>query len=146
MINCEQGERRPAQLAMVCLAALTAWRSGSDVVGAPGLLGGGRKGQVLPAFEFRLYVAGTTPRARAAVGDLRAVCLASVGDDHGIQVIDVVDQPALAEEERILATPTVLRLVPLPRLRVVGDLSDHRAVALALELPQPGNPDHGEPR
>ena len=95
----------------------------------------------MATFEFRLYVAGTTPRARATAANLRAVCLASVGDDHDIEVIDVLDQPALAEEDRILATPTVIRLVPLPRRRVVGDLSDHRAVALALDLPQRGDPD-----
>ena len=99
----------------------------------------------MPAFEFRLYVAGTTLRAEATVANLRALCLASVGDDHEIQVIDVLDQPALAEEERILATPTVLRLAPLPRRRVVGDLSDHRAVALALDLPQPRDPDREGP-
>ena len=99
----------------------------------------------MPSFELRLYVAGTTPRARATVADLRAVCLASVGDDHEIEVVDVLDQPALAEAERVLATPTVIRLVPLPRRRVVGDLSDHRAVALALDLPQPGRPDQEGP-
>lgn len=99
----------------------------------------------MPVFEFRLYVAGPTQRARAAAADLRAVCLASLGDDHEIQVIDVIDQPALAEEERILATPTVLRLTPLPRRRVVGDLSDHRAVALALDLAHPGHPDKEGP-
>lgn len=64
-----------------------------------------------------------------------------MGDDHEIHVIDVLDQPELAEEERILATPTVIRLVPLPCRRVVGDLSDHRAAALALDLPPPRGPD-----
>lgn len=99
----------------------------------------------MPAFEFRLYVAGATPRARATVANLRALCQASVGDDHEIEVVDVLDQPALAEEERILATPTVVRVAPLPRRRVVGDLSDHRAVAVALDLPQPRHPDQEGP-
>ena len=95
----------------------------------------------MAAFEFRLYVAGTTPRAVATLASLRALCVASVGDDHEIQVIDVLAQPALADEERILATPTVLRLFPLPRRRVVGDLSDLRAAAFALDLPLPPDPD-----
>ena len=95
----------------------------------------------MPPFEFRVYVAGATPLARGAVANLRALCLASVGPDHEIHVVDVLEQPALAEDARILATPTVIRLSPLPSRRVVGDLSDHRAAALALDLPHPDRPD-----
>lgn len=93
----------------------------------------------MPPYEFRLYVAGHTPLARAAVDNLRAVCLACVGPDHEIHVVDVLDHPALAEEARILATPTVIRLAPLPSRRVIGDLSDQRAAALALGLPHVEN-------
>ena len=101
----------------------------------------------MATFVFRLYVAGATPRADAAVANLRALCEASAGDDYELEVIDVLDQPALAEEERILATPTVIRLVPLPRRRVVGDLSDRALAAIALEFPGPEGPDEkGAPR
>ena len=91
----------------------------------------------MPAFEFRVYVAGPTSRSHAAVANLRALCEASVPDDHEIEVIDVMERPEAAEEERVLATPTVLRLSPQPRRRVVGDLSDRLLAAIALEIPLP---------
>ena len=91
----------------------------------------------MPTFEFRLYVAGSTPRSQAAAANLRALCEASVPDDHAIEVIDVLERPEAAEEERVLATPTVVRLAPEPRRRVVGDLSDRHLAAIALEMPEP---------
>ena len=101
----------------------------------------------MPAFEFRVYVAGLTPRSRLAVANLRVLCEARVPGDHGIEVVDVLEHPGAAEEERVLATPTVLRLAPPPRRRVVGDLSDHRLAASALELPDPPTPrSTGTPR
>ena len=90
-------------------------------------------------------MAGQAPRAQSAVANLRTLCAARVPGDHDIEVIDVLGQPALAEEARILATPTVIRLRPLPRRRVVGDLSDHGAAALALDLPIPQIPNQEGP-
>jgi circadian clock protein KaiB len=89
-------------------------------------------------FEFRIYVVGGTTRARRAVANLRDVCEAHAGDDFEIEVIDVLSQPDRAEEERILATPTVIKLAPLPRRRVVGDLSEADLAAIALDLTNPG--------
>jgi circadian clock protein KaiB len=88
-------------------------------------------------FEFRIYVVGGTTRARRAVANLRGVCEAHAGDDFAIEVIDVLSQPDRAEEERILATPTVIKLAPLPRRRVVGDLSEADLAAIALDLTDP---------
>ena len=91
----------------------------------------------MATYLFRIYVAGATRRAHAAVANLRTLCETSVDDDYELEVIDVLAQPGRAEAERILATPTVIRLVPLPRRRVIGDLADHRLAALALDLPGP---------
>ena len=91
----------------------------------------------MPTFEFRLYVAGARPPFARRGGNLRALWEASVPDDHAIEVIDVLERPEAAEKERVLATPTVVRLAPLPRRRVIGDLSDRSLAAIALEIPEP---------
>lgn len=92
--------------------------------------------QVMTTFAFRLYVAGQTERSQAAEANLRVVCESLLPGGYDLEVIDAVEQPGLAEEQRILATPTVLRLAPPPQRRVIGDLSDHRRTARALGLPR----------
>ncbi|GHJ34896.1 circadian clock KaiB family protein [Streptomyces sp. TS71-3] len=90
-------------------------------------------------FAFRLYVAGQSERSSAAEANLRALAGERLPGGYELEVVDVVARPGLAEEQRILVTPTVVRLLPLPQLRVIGDLSDPPRVANALGLP-------GEPR
>jgi circadian clock protein KaiB len=83
---------------------------------------------------LRLYVAGDTgpsAQARSQVETLRE----RLADERWqVEVVDVFDRPDLAEEDRILATPVLIRLLPAPRLSVIGDLSDWRAVAAVLDL------------
>jgi circadian clock protein KaiB len=86
-------------------------------------------------YSFRLYVAGRTARSRAAESHLRHVCEANVPGRYVIEVIDAAERPGLAEDARVLATPTVVRLRPRPQQRIVGDLSDHDRAAVALGLP-----------
>ncbi|QPP07466.1 circadian clock protein KaiB [Streptomyces bathyalis] len=86
-------------------------------------------------YAFRLFVAGQSERSSAAESNLRALAETRLPGGYEMEVVDVVDRPGLAEEQRILATPTVVRLRPLPQLRVVGDLSDPPRVANALDLP-----------
>jgi circadian clock protein KaiB len=86
-------------------------------------------------YSFRLYVAGQTARSQAAISNLRFLCESRLPSRYVIEVIDAVERPDLAEQARILATPTVIRLEPLPQLRVIGDLSDHGRAAAVLGLP-----------
>ncbi len=95
--------------------------------------GGGA--QVTTDYAFRLYVAGQSERSSTAEANLRALAGARLPGGYELEVVDVVARPGLAEEQRILATPTVVRLLPLPQLRVIGDLSDPPRVAYALDLP-----------
>lgn len=88
-------------------------------------------------YFFRLYVAGQTERSRVALANLRSLCENHLESRYELDVIDVAERPDLAEKERILATPVVVRIAPLPQLRVIGDLSDHRLTAAALGLPNP---------
>jgi len=96
-------------------------------------------------YSFRLYVAGQIERSRAAEANLRALCDFHLAGGYELEVIDATEQPGLAEEQRILATPTVVRLAPLPQRRVIGDLSDHQRAAYALGLPErPGPTRQGD--
>lgn len=85
-------------------------------------------------FAFELYIAGQTGRSQAAVSNLRFLCESHCQDRYEIVVIDAVERPDLAEEARVLATPTVVRVAPTPQTRVIGDLSDHGRAAEVLGL------------
>ena len=87
------------------------------------------------SYTFRLFVTGDSRRSRQAAENLRALCDARVAGLYELEVIDVLDHAELAEEDKIIATPTVIRLLPLPHRRVIGDLSDFGLAAIALELP-----------
>ena len=98
----------------------------------------------MATYSYRIYVAGDTPSSRRAVSNLRALCEARLASDYELEVVDVLHQPDRAEVARILATPTVFKLAPLPRRRVIGDLSDGGLAAIALDLPDPeGGTDEG---
>jgi circadian clock protein KaiB len=86
-------------------------------------------------YSFQLYVAGQHERSMAAEANLRALCDSRLSAGYEIDIIDVAARPDMAEEQRILATPTVIRTAPLPQRRVIGDLSDSRSAGLALGLP-----------
>jgi len=96
---------------------------------------GGWSGVRVSTYLFRLYVAGRTERSDAAVVNLRLLCEDYLAGRYEIEVIDIVDRPDLAEQTRILATPTVIRFAPPPQRRLIGDLSDHARAATALGLP-----------
>lgn len=73
-------------------------------------------------YRFRLFIAGASPRSQRAVGMLHELA-DELGDACDVDIVDVVADPALAEEERILATPALIKEWPPPRRRVTGDLS-----------------------
>ncbi len=83
---------------------------------------------------MKLYVTGETPRANLAIANLRRICEQELHGDYELQIIDVLENPQLAEDERILATPTLIKQLPPPLRRVIGDLSDSEKVLLGLEL------------
>ena len=82
-----------------------------------------------------LYVTGDTPMSEHAVTNLRELCEESLRGQYELGVVDTVERPQVAKSENILATPTLVRESPLPRRRVVGDLSDRRGVLAGLDLP-----------
>ncbi|HKX28094.1 MAG TPA: circadian clock KaiB family protein [Blastocatellia bacterium] len=83
---------------------------------------------------LQLYIAGLTPRSERAIANLRRLCEQELGDQYQMVIIDVLERPQLAEDERILVTPTLVKPLPLPSRRVIGDLSDGKKVLLELDL------------
>lgn len=77
---------------------------------------------------------GKTPRAELAIANLRRICEEELQGQYDLQIIDVVENPQIAEDEKILATPTLIKRLPLPLRRVIGDLSDKEKVLLGLNV------------
>jgi circadian clock protein KaiB len=91
-------------------------------------------------YVLKLYVTGQTPRSCRAIANLQQVCESELSGRYEMQVIDVLERPQLAEDEKILATPTVVKELPLPIRRIIGDLSDAEKVLLGLDLQPVGLP------
>ena len=85
-------------------------------------------------FVLKLYVTGQTPRSQRAVANLQRICEEDLGGQYDLILIDVLEQPQLAEDEKILATPTLIKQLPPPLRRIIGDLSDREKVLLGLDL------------
>jgi circadian clock protein KaiB len=83
---------------------------------------------------LKLYVTGQTPRSLQAIANLRRLCEEELRGEYEMIVIDVLERPQLAEDEKILATPTVVKELPAPIRRIIGDLSDSERVLLGLDL------------
>jgi circadian clock protein KaiB len=92
--------------------------------------------RVLTSFILKLYVTGATQRAETAIANLRRICEQELGGQYQLEIIDVLEHPQLAEDDKILATPTLIKQLPPPLRKVIGDLSDKEKVLLGLELKQ----------
>lgn len=85
-------------------------------------------------YVLRLYITGQTPKSERAIENLRRICEEELHGQYEMVIIDVLERPQLAEDEKILATPTLIKELPPPLRRIIGDLSDKEKVLLGLEL------------
>jgi circadian clock protein KaiB len=85
-------------------------------------------------WELRLYVAGKTPKSVTALTNLKKYCEEHLKDQYRIEVIDLLEQPQLAEGDQILAIPTLVRKVPEPIRKIIGDLSNEEKVLVGLNI------------
>jgi len=85
-------------------------------------------------YILKLYVAGNTPNSMRALKTLRNILETEFRGVYALKVIDVLKNPQLAEEDKILATPTLSKILPPPVRRIIGDLSDRERVLIGLEL------------
>jgi circadian clock protein KaiB len=102
-----------------------------------------RKEPTLSNYLLKLYVTGKTPRAEQAIANLRRICEEELQGKYELQIIDVLEHPQLAEDERILATPTLIKRLPPPLRRVIGDLSDTEKVLIGLDVWPDSPPSSG---
>jgi circadian clock protein KaiB len=85
-------------------------------------------------WELRLYVAGRSPKSMAAFANLKKICEEHLAGKYVIEVIDLVEQPQLAAGDQIVAIPTLVRKLPQPLRKIVGDLSDTERTLVGLQL------------
>ncbi len=88
----------------------------------------------LPQYVLRLYVTGKTPNSLRAIASLKEVCEEYLHGRYHLQVIDIYQQPALAEGDQIVATPTLIKKLPAPLRRLIGDMSNRERVLVGLDL------------
>ncbi len=85
-------------------------------------------------YVLRLYVAGLTPRSQEAIRNVTRICEEHLKGRYDLEIIDIYQQSALTRGEQIIAAPTLIKKLPLPLRRFVGDLSDRERVLLGLDL------------
>ncbi len=85
-------------------------------------------------WKLRLYVAGQTPKSITALANLKQICETHLAGRYEIEVIDLVENPKLAAGHQILAIPTLVRQLPEPIKKIIGDLSDEQRVLVGLDL------------
>jgi circadian clock protein KaiB len=87
-------------------------------------------------WELRLYTAGQTPKSLAAIKNLRKVCEEHLAGRYEIEIIDLLKNPRLAKDHQIVAIPTLVRKLPVPIRKIIGDLSDTERTLVGLQLKQ----------
>ena len=85
-------------------------------------------------YELRLYIAGNTPKSMAALSNLKKYCETHLADQYSLEVIDLLIHPQLAAGDQILAIPTLVRKVPEPIRKIIGDLSNEEKVLVGLNI------------
>jgi circadian clock protein KaiB len=85
-------------------------------------------------WKLRLYVAGQTPRSVAAIANLEGICRKHLQGRYEVEVVDLLKNPKLARDHQILAVPTLVRQIPEPARKIIGDLSNVERVLVGLEL------------
>jgi circadian clock protein KaiB len=96
--------------------------------------GAKRKPPDRQTWKLRLYVAGQTPRSVAAIDNLEKICHDHLHDCYEIEVVDLLKNPRLARDHQVLAVPTLVRQLPDPARKIIGDLSNVERVLVGLEI------------
>ena len=88
------------------------------------------------SYILKLYVTNLTPKIEGSVDKLRDICDKELGGEYEFNIISILDNPQLAEGDRVLATPTLIKELPIPMKRIIGDLSNTEKVLIGLDLRQ----------
>jgi len=87
-----------------------------------------------PRYKLRLFITGSTPRSTAAIQNMRQICAERLEGDYELEVIDVYQHPDATRDYQIVATPTLVKVLPEPLRKIIGDLSDRERVLAGLNL------------
>ena len=117
--------KRPVRAEKKSMKSTTAVRAKSRAAG-------GAKPDV--KYSLRLYVAGQTPRSLQAITNLKRICEEHLAGDYRVEVIDLLQKPQLAAGDQILAIPTLVRAIPKPARKIIGDLSNTEKVLVGLDV------------
>ena len=85
-------------------------------------------------YVLRLYIAGTSPQSMRAIANVKKICEENLKGQYELQVVDLYQQPQLAQGEQIIAAPTLIKKLPLPLRRIIGDMSSVERVLVGLDL------------
>jgi circadian clock protein KaiB len=88
----------------------------------------------VPEYQLRLYIAGQTTKSMLALRNLKQYCEEHLKDKYSIEIVDLLENPQLAEGDQILAIPTLVRKFPEPMRKIIGDLSDKEKVLVGLDI------------
>jgi circadian clock protein KaiB len=91
-------------------------------------------------YILRLYIAGATSKSIRAVANIKEICESSLKNRYDLEVIDIYQQPVLTKGEQIIAAPTLVKKLPLPLRKFIGDMSDTERILVGLDL-RPRDPD-----
>ena len=95
-------------------------------------------------YLLKLFITGHTPSAERAIKNIESICMHELDGEYHLEIINILDNPRLAEDERIIATPTLIKVLPAPLRRVIGDLSNTEKVLLGLDLVSVKKPVEGD--
>jgi circadian clock protein KaiB len=85
-------------------------------------------------YVLKLYITGKSPRTDRAIANIKRICQQELNNQYDLVIVDVLEHPELAEQAKVIATPTLIKELPLPLRRVIGDLSDTEKVLLGLDI------------
>lgn len=88
-------------------------------------------------YQLRLYVTGNTPQSSRAIVNIKALCETHLKGRYVLTIVDLYEHPELARDNQVIAAPTLIRELPLPVRRLIGDLSQTERVLVALDVPPP---------
>jgi circadian clock protein KaiB len=86
------------------------------------------------SYVLRLYLTGTTPQSQRALANIKRICEEHLKGRYKLEVVDIYQRPTLAKDEQIIAAPTLIKSLPLPLRRLIGDLSNEDRVLLGLDI------------
>jgi circadian clock protein KaiB len=89
---------------------------------------------MMTSVTLKLYITGHTPKSERAIANMQSICKNELEGQYELIIIDVLERPQLAEDEKIMVTPTLIKVLPPPLTRVIGDLSDTEKVLIGLNV------------